>query len=326
MGSSSYITNLDAQIVQHVEYVPFGEVFIEERNQSWNTPYLFNGKELDEETGLSYYGARYYNPKESVWLSVDPLAEKYPNVSPYTYTFQNPIKFIDPTEMMPEDGDGLGDPPEKRRTDVYTSSSIKGGGRKLTETGSYSGVTNSGCYESFVNVVDKDGYSVKAYSGTDAVSDYVKTYGHPKKVETVMFDRLNRFERTLYAIKDVSYVAITEPDSQAVLLMPLGVLMDVMLAGSVVEGTAIVNASKAESLGASRTAAKEWLKNAGNLERNQLIREIGDAEFKKVSPSNSPSLHYQRGGVKLRLDGDQMQIHHLIICTLIMGEIKELTI
>ena len=45
LGSSSYITNLDGEIVQHVEYVPFGEVFIEERNNSWNTPYLFNGME-----------------------------------------------------------------------------------------------------------------------------------------------------------------------------------------------------------------------------------------------------------------------------------------
>ncbi|PQL89472.1 hypothetical protein C4S77_12585 [Apibacter adventoris] len=87
LGSSSNITNLDAQIVQHVAYVPFREVFIEERNQSWNTPYLFNCKELDEETGLYYYGARYYNPRESVWLSTDPLAEKYPNISPYAYAF-----------------------------------------------------------------------------------------------------------------------------------------------------------------------------------------------------------------------------------------------
>ena len=104
LGSSSYITNLDGEIVQHVEYVPFGEVFIEERNNSWNTPYLFNGKELDEETGLYYYGARYYNPRESVWLSVDPLAEKYPNVSPYAYTFQNPIKYIDPRGL---EGEGI---------------------------------------------------------------------------------------------------------------------------------------------------------------------------------------------------------------------------
>ena len=62
--------------------MPFGEVFIEEKNNVWNTPYKFNGKELDEETGLAYYGARYYNPKISQWLSVDPLAEKNPNMNP----------------------------------------------------------------------------------------------------------------------------------------------------------------------------------------------------------------------------------------------------
>ena len=57
--SGSYITNLDGEVVQHIEYVPFGEVFIEERNSIWNTPYLFNAKEVDEEPGLYYYGARY---------------------------------------------------------------------------------------------------------------------------------------------------------------------------------------------------------------------------------------------------------------------------
>lgn len=57
LGSSSFITNLDGNVVQHIEYVPFGEVFIEERNNVWNTPYLFNAKEFDEETGMYYYGA-----------------------------------------------------------------------------------------------------------------------------------------------------------------------------------------------------------------------------------------------------------------------------
>ena len=66
LGSSSYITNLDGEVAQHIEYVPFGEVFIEERNNTWNTPYLFNAKELDEETGLYYYGARYMDPKISM--------------------------------------------------------------------------------------------------------------------------------------------------------------------------------------------------------------------------------------------------------------------
>ena len=96
LGSSSYITNLDGEVAQHIEYVPFGEVFIEERNNTWNTPYLFNAKEFDEETGMYYYGARYYEPRLSLWMSTDPLQEKYPNINTYCYTINNPIIFIDP--------------------------------------------------------------------------------------------------------------------------------------------------------------------------------------------------------------------------------------
>ena len=96
LGSSSYITNLDGKVVQHIEYVPFGEVFIEERNNIWNTPYLINAKEFDEETGLYYYGARYYDSRLSLWMSTDPLEEKYPNISSYCYSNNNPIKYIDP--------------------------------------------------------------------------------------------------------------------------------------------------------------------------------------------------------------------------------------
>jgi len=99
LGSSSMITDYGGNLVQHIEYIPFGEVFVEERNNNWNTPYKFNGKEMDEETGLYYYGARYYDPRTSVWLSVDPLAQKYPNVSSYVYCHNNPINMIDPDGM-----------------------------------------------------------------------------------------------------------------------------------------------------------------------------------------------------------------------------------
>ena len=101
LGSSSYITNLDGEVSQHIEYVPFGEVFIEERNNTWNTPYLFNAKEFDEETGMYYYGARYYEPRLSLWMSADPLAEEYIDISAYTYCHNNPINLFDP--------DGQGD-------------------------------------------------------------------------------------------------------------------------------------------------------------------------------------------------------------------------
>ncbi|MFY1048249.1 TIGR02594 family protein, partial [Chryseobacterium sp. GP-SGM7] len=66
-------------------------------------PYKFNAKELDSETGLYYYGARYYNPRISVWYGVDPLAEQMSNWSPYVYAFQNPVNFTDPTGMKPND-------------------------------------------------------------------------------------------------------------------------------------------------------------------------------------------------------------------------------
>ena len=55
----------------------------------------FNGKELDEETGLYYFGARYYNPKRVLWYSTDPMELKHPNVTSYGYTKRNPVNAID---------------------------------------------------------------------------------------------------------------------------------------------------------------------------------------------------------------------------------------
>ena len=101
LGSSSYITNLDGEVVQHIEYVPFGEVFIEERNSIWNTPYLFNAKEFDEEPGLYYYGARYYDPRLSLWMSTDKSAIIAPGYSPYTFCKNNPNIMVDPNGNFP---------------------------------------------------------------------------------------------------------------------------------------------------------------------------------------------------------------------------------
>ena len=106
LGSSSFITDLDGNVAQHVEYVPFGEVFLEEHNNTWQTPYLFNDKELDEETGLYYYGAGYYDPKVSLFISHDPLAEF--TGTPYQYCYQNPINLTDPTGMS------AGGPPDRK--------------------------------------------------------------------------------------------------------------------------------------------------------------------------------------------------------------------
>src|SRR5690606_24200820 len=103
LGSSSYITNAAGMVSQHLEYLPFGELLVDEHTNSYNSPFKYNGKEFDEETGNYFYGARYYDPKWSIFISVDPLAEKYPDWNPYHYVHQNPINLIDPTGMEADD-------------------------------------------------------------------------------------------------------------------------------------------------------------------------------------------------------------------------------
>ena len=98
LGNSAFITDEKGEVYQHLEYFPFGETFIEEHSNQQRTPYLYNAKELDDETGLYYYGARYYDPITSIWENVDPSWD-LPNqisTSPYAYVQNNPISYIDP--------------------------------------------------------------------------------------------------------------------------------------------------------------------------------------------------------------------------------------
>ena len=95
LGSTSYITDDKANITQYDAYLPYGELLVDEHSSSEDLPYKFNGKQFDDETGLYYYGARYLNPMASIWYGVDPLAEKYPLISGYSYCGGSPIKLID---------------------------------------------------------------------------------------------------------------------------------------------------------------------------------------------------------------------------------------
>ena len=96
LGSTSYITDEHANITQYDAYLPYGELLVDEHSSSEELPYKFNGKEMDEETGLYYYGARYLNPMASIWYGVDPLAEKNSHISSYVVCSNNPIMRIDP--------------------------------------------------------------------------------------------------------------------------------------------------------------------------------------------------------------------------------------
>jgi RHS repeat-associated protein len=120
------VSTKDGHEYERVEYTPYGELWIEQRSehmdQDGKTPFRFTGKELDAETGFYYYGARYLNPKTSIWISADPAvgdyipkapvddeAKKhnenlpgmggvfnYVNFHVYHYAGNNPIRYIDP--------------------------------------------------------------------------------------------------------------------------------------------------------------------------------------------------------------------------------------
>ena len=97
LGSASWITNGSGTPIQHLQYMPYGEPFVNERTTAYEERFTFTGKERDSETGFSYFGARYYDSDLMTgWLSVDPLADKYPNISPYAYCNWNPVKIVDP--------------------------------------------------------------------------------------------------------------------------------------------------------------------------------------------------------------------------------------
>ena len=103
MGHNEYITDITGRPYQYFHFSAFGESLIEKNTNygQFSSPYRFNAKELDGETGNYYYGARYYNPVWGVWLGVDPLAERSPQYSPYVFTFNNPILFVDTDGRWP---------------------------------------------------------------------------------------------------------------------------------------------------------------------------------------------------------------------------------
>ena len=117
LGSAQFVTDWRGRQYEHIEYTPYGELWIEEVAAGLDKlPFRFTGKEMDEETGLYYYGARYLDPKYSRWLSGDPALGDYVpaagtdpsklagmggvyntvDLHLYHYAGNNPVKYMDP--------------------------------------------------------------------------------------------------------------------------------------------------------------------------------------------------------------------------------------
>ena len=96
LGSTSYLTDTAGNVSQFVWYAPYGEALVDEHTTTYENPFKFSGKELDDITGLYDHGARNRNPITAVWYGIDELFEKYPENGPYGYCGGNPVRYFDP--------------------------------------------------------------------------------------------------------------------------------------------------------------------------------------------------------------------------------------
>ncbi|MBI2548850.1 hypothetical protein HYW21_05865 [Candidatus Woesearchaeota archaeon] len=105
LGSTALVTDEAGNVVEEVEYLPFGEVI-----EGGNDRYLFTGKEKDRETGLQYYDARYYAPDQARFIQPDiaqPDIYDPQQLNKYSYARNNPVKYMDPNGESPTLAFGL---------------------------------------------------------------------------------------------------------------------------------------------------------------------------------------------------------------------------
>lgn len=99
LGNNRVIITQNGRIEEVNHYYPFGGIFYEHyANNVSAQPYKFGGKELDRMHGLGWYdfGSRFLRSDVPGWTGIDPLCEKYYNISPYAYCMNNPVRYIDP--------------------------------------------------------------------------------------------------------------------------------------------------------------------------------------------------------------------------------------
>ena len=172
LGSTNWVTDTIGRRYQHMLYKPWGELFVSQptADPANATRYTFSGKERDEETGYSYFGSRYYNSSLSIWLSVDPMSDKYPSTSPYTYCGNNPVRLVDPDgreiRIYYKEKQGFARLFEKRKYYVYTpGSSYDGENDYVSETVKALNYVSAGDQKNVISTLADDKHIFKIKEG-----------------------------------------------------------------------------------------------------------------------------------------------------------------
>ncbi len=114
LGSSEIMTDREGDLVQHYGYYPFGDERYSDNGDAFSVSNRYTSQILDEDTGLYYYGARYYDAELGRFIQADPIVPGTQNsqaFNRYSYVLNNPLRFVDPTGNNTAEGlFGQGDP------------------------------------------------------------------------------------------------------------------------------------------------------------------------------------------------------------------------
>ena len=234
--------------------------------------HTFSAKERDSETGLSYFGSRYYSSDLSIWLSVNPVADKYPSMSSYVYYANNPVKLVDPN------GEEIGEPPLKRIVNLgFQSKTFQKLFRKSGLT-----IENMSDIISFGNQSFMNPYT-KKITLRDANSDM----GNAIALTHEMTNRINakKLKNNMESVRkgDISYETFAD---NAIRIESEGVANQIIVASE-------LNYSFPDDNGVMNDLKAQY--KEGTIRRREMLNVIQEGDFQDEFGGDTKKDYYEQG-------------------------------
>jgi RHS repeat-associated protein len=106
LGSVAALADNNGTVVHEYKYSVFGKI-TDEIGDSIENPFTYTSRELDRETGLMFYRARYYDPGIGRFISKDPIGFASGDANLYRYCWNNSLQYVDPLGYYGGFGFGL---------------------------------------------------------------------------------------------------------------------------------------------------------------------------------------------------------------------------
>ncbi|MBO7587111.1 MAG: RHS repeat-associated core domain-containing protein, partial [Bacteroidales bacterium] len=237
-----------------------------------HSSYTFSAKERDTETGLSYFGSRYYSSDLSIWLSVDPQAAKYPSLSPYTYCANNPVKLVDPN------GEEIGEPPLKRIVNLGFQSKTF---RKLFRK---SGLT----IENMSDIISFGNQSImNPYTKKITLRDANSDMGNVIALAHEMTNRIHakKLKNNMESVRkgDISYETFAD---NAIRIESEGVANQIIVASE-------LNYSFPDDNGVMNDLKTQY--KEGTIRRREMLNTIKESDFQDEFGGDTKKDYYEQG-------------------------------